>query len=601
VAALLADHLWQSTVFALAMALLAALLRNSAARVRYALWLAASLKFLVPFAALVAAGASLPWRAAVEPPSPMLMMTQTVVSPFADDRSLVRAAAAVSAYGIDWSLLGAAALWLGGLAVVLMRWAAAWLRTRRLVRAATLVEAGRVVRVLHELRDWPRTPVPLRATHAAIEPGVFGIWRPVLLWPRHIEDRLSDAQIAAILTHELAHVRRRDNLTAAMHMAVRALFWFHPMVLWIEARLMDERERACDEVVVFSSGDREAYAEGLLKACRFSVESSVPCAAGVTGGDLQRRVTAIMCTAHRPTVSRLAAAVVSLVVVASIAGPFAIGLIAAPPRMRPPQIAVGDGDDPSFEVASVKLAADQSGPRTIVFQPGGRFVTENISTRTVIAAAYGGRVPLQEFRIKGGPSWLATERYTITAKAATDQPATTNGPPPAMFAMVRSLLRDRFGLQVHLETQDADIYRLVRARRDGALGPGITPSDAGCSTIKAAVPSRPLPPGTVPRCGGRIGPGKLTFNGLPMGDLAARDLTRAVGAVVVDHTGIAGDFDVTLEWTPDTPDAGPQARTGDPGVSIFTAVQEQLGLKLEPARGPVDVLVIDRIERPTPD
>jgi uncharacterized protein (TIGR03435 family) len=93
----------------------------------------------------------------------------------------------------------------------------------------------------------------------------------------------------------------------------------------------------------------------------------------------------------------------------------------------------------------------------------------------------------------------------------------------------------------------------------------------------------------------------LTFNGVRIGDLAARDLTRAVGAVVVDQTGITGDFDVTLEWAPDrrNPDTG--ARTNEPGVSIFTAVQEQLGLTLEPSRGAVDVLVIDRIERPTPD
>jgi uncharacterized protein (TIGR03435 family) len=167
--------------------------------------------------------------------------------------------------------------------------------------------------------------------------------------------------------------------------------------------------------------------------------------------------------------------------------------------------------------------------------------------------------------------------------------------------MVRSLLRDRFELQVHLETEEAEIYRLVRARRGGALGPGLKPSDAGCSTIRPAAPPLPLAPGTLPRCGGRIGPGTLTFNGVRIGDLAARDLTRAVGAVVVDQTGITGDFDVTLEWAPDrrNPDTG--ARTNEPGVSIFTAVQEQLGLTLEPSRGAVDVLVIDRIERPTPD
>jgi uncharacterized protein (TIGR03435 family) len=292
---------------------------------------------------------------------------------------------------------------------------------------------------------------------------------------------------------------------------------------------------------------------------------------------------------------------VGLVAFGSLAGPFATGLLAAPPRPLPWSIAHDTGGDAAFEVASVKPAADPTGPRTIVFQPGGRFVTENISVRTVIAAAFGGRIPLQEFRIKGGPSWVGTERYTIQAKAAHDLLPERGGPPPEMFGMVRSLLHERFKLRTHLETQDAGIYRLVRARRDGALGPGLKASDAGCSTIKSIGPQRPLPPGTLPRCGGRIGPGKLTFNGVRIGDLAARDLTRAVGAVVVDDTGIEGEFDVVLEWTPSPAPGATATPAAETGVSIFTAVRDQLGLALEPSRAPVDVLVIDHIERPTPD
>lgn len=595
-----ADHLWQSTLFAGGMAVLALGLRASAARVRYALWLAASLKFFLPFSLLVALGQSIEWRTAVPAHASMIVVAQTVVTPFAED--IPRAVGLPSAVvTTNWWLVAAAGVWVAGIMIVSLRWVAAWMRMRQLVQEGECSSDGRVARILSEMRADAPTRIALRITDAPIEPGVFGIWRAILVWPRQMEARLSDEQIAAILTHELAHVRRRDNLTAALHMAVRAVFWFHPLLLWIDARLMDERERACDEAVVFSGGPREAYAEGLLKACEFYVESSLPCAAGVTGGDLKRRVTAIMRTAERPGVSRLANAVVAFVAIGAFAGPFTMGLLAAPPRAQAAQILVAHDDDPSFDVASVKLAADQNGPRTIMFQPGGRFVTENISLRTVIAAAFGGRVALQEFRIKGGPSWVGSERYTINAKAGADPQGEGNGPPAAMFGMLRSLLRERFQLQVHTETQEADVYRLVRAHRDGPLGPGLKPSDAGCSTVKPGTPPLPIKQGTMPRCGGRIGPGTLTFNGLQMGELAARDLTRIAGAIVVDHTGMTGDYDVTLEWTPETPKANAAARAADPGVSIFTAVQEQLGLKLEPARAPVDVLVIDRVERPTPD
>ena len=130
---------------------------------------------------------------------------------------------------------------------------------------------------------------------------MFGILRPVLLWPRDIDMRLDDAQVHAILAHELAHVRRRDNLTAAMHMFVEAVFWFHPLVWWIGARLVDERERACDEEVVRLGNDPHVYAESILKTCQFYVESPLTCVPGVTGSDLKKRIERIM--SHRPGTS----------------------------------------------------------------------------------------------------------------------------------------------------------------------------------------------------------------------------------------------------------------------------------------------------------
>ena len=114
------------------------------------------------------------------------------------------------------------------------------------------------------------------------------------MWPRRIAERLGDEQVEAILAHELSHVRRRDNLAAALHMIVQALFWFHPLVWWVGARLVDERERACDEEVIRLGSEPQVYAESILKTCELYVESRLVCVAGVTGSDLKQRIEAIM-------------------------------------------------------------------------------------------------------------------------------------------------------------------------------------------------------------------------------------------------------------------------------------------------------------------
>jgi len=128
----------------------------------------------------------------------------------------------------------------------------------------------------------------------AFEPGVVGLLRPVLLFPEGLVGRLTPAQLDAILAHECAHVRAHDNLLAVLHMAVEAIFWFHPLVWWIERRMIDERERACDEAVI-RAGKRPAdYAEGILAVCRWSLESPVMCVSGVTGSDLRARIETIL-------------------------------------------------------------------------------------------------------------------------------------------------------------------------------------------------------------------------------------------------------------------------------------------------------------------
>jgi uncharacterized protein (TIGR03435 family) len=236
---------------------------------------------------------------------------------------------------------------------------------------------------------------------------------------------------------------------------------------------------------------------------------------------------------------------------------------------------------PAFEVASIKrnVSLDRSG--TMGFEPGGRFHAVNAPLLWLISTAYGEfQRPLFESQIAGAPDWLDSEHYDITAKAGAD--FVSNYAQQEFRdsrALLQSLLGERFGLKVHHDTRQLPIYVLTRVKSDGTLGPRMTRSVTDCATT----------------------PDKCSFSGL-QGHVVARSITldiltglasNAAERIVIDRTGLEGRFDIDLEWSPD------QAASEKP--SIFTAVQEQLGLKLESTKGPVDVLVIDHVEKPTPD
>jgi bla regulator protein blaR1 len=248
----LLNHLWQSTLFAAVAGLLTLALRRNRAAARYWIWFAASIKFLIPFSLLVTIGSHVEWRTAPVV-QPLRFVVEQLSQPFTPTASLppptIKPSPSINCLAV---LSGA---WLCGLSVVVFAWARQWRRVRTVLRAASPLALN--------------LPIRAMSSPARLEPGVFGVFRSVLLLPEGITDRLTPAQWEAILAHELSHVRRRDNLTAAIHMAVEAIFWFHPLVWWIGKRLVDERERACDEEVLLAAGNPEAYAEGILNVCKF--------------------------------------------------------------------------------------------------------------------------------------------------------------------------------------------------------------------------------------------------------------------------------------------------------------------------------------------
>ena len=220
---------------------------------------------------------------------------------------------------------------------------------------------------------------------------------------------------------------------------------------------------------------------------------------------------------------------------------------------------------------------------------------------------------IRPFQLEGGPDWMDTASFDIVAKAPGDvPPPMPGGPPSPVTLMMRSLLAERFKLAVRRETKDAPIYELVLAREDGRLGPRLSPSTTDCAAImKASMkPGAPAPPppmqGDRMLCGGRMG-----FSRLDMGGFPIDELPNMLGVIlqrrVVNRTGLTGSYDLTLMFSPEgipgiPLPAGFQPPPADPNSpSIFTALQEQAGLKLVSTRGPVDMLIVERAEMPAED
>jgi uncharacterized protein (TIGR03435 family) len=597
----IANHLWQSTLFALAAAVVARVLKINQARVRYGVWLTASLKFLLPFSLFISLGSQLaPPHLSADAAHDWSTTVEEISQPFLTHPSpATQLAAADRARPLADLPTVLLAIWFCGFVAVLTRWARHWRTISATAADAVELREGREVLLLRQIECAAkmRRPLSIKLSDQALEPGIFGIRHPVLLWPEGISQHLEDAHLEAILTHEVCHVRRRDNLAAAIHMVIEAIFWFHPLVWWLGARLIEEREHACDEEVLQLGNQPHVYAESILKTCEFCMRSPLACVAGVTGADLTNRVHRIMTTQGASPLSRGKRLFIMAATIVTVALPISFGLF-HPARSRAQASAEKHAAKlPAYEVVSIK-PSQSNGPTMsrFMFTPSG-FIGSNVPLKGLIQDAYG----LKEHQVFGAPSWLGSEFYDVEAKVEIPDVAVLHQlTAEQRERMLQPVLADRLQLKVHFETRDATVYELVVDKK----GP----------KLQEAKPGDTYPNGLKgPEGGGgaglmRMRPGQLTAQAIPISDLT-QILSERLGNTILDKTGLPGKYDIKLQWQEEgrpAPLPGPEG--AQPGVSvaqdssdppIFTALQEQLGLRLESRKAPIQVMVIDHVERPS--
>ncbi len=446
-------------------------------------------------------------------------------------------------------------------------------------------------------------PLTLLVHDSVTAPLTCGIARPMVVLPADAT-RWPDDEIRRAVVHELEHVRRVDWFVHVATRVVCALYWFHPLT-WIAWRQLSlESERACDDAVL-RMAERTEYAQQLVTLARKHVTPApFPVLSMADRSDLSARVAAVLDDTQargRIGLTRGLAVVVAAGLLTAGIAPLRAAQGAQVPSTQP-------GAVPAFDVVSIKENKSGDSVQGSRRQPG-RIVITNVPLRLNIINFFG----LQPQQLTGGPDWIDSTRYDIIAQFSGEMPLTEPGTVGPLQLMMQRMFSERFKLAVHTETREIPIYTLTLARSDRALGPNLRPAATDCEAVMNAMlksaregggppPAPPQLPDGRPACGMRFGPGsRLTAGGTSMAALA-RSMSNQAGRIIVDKTGLTGGFDFDLEFTPDPAAAGAQPPAGPTDAnmpSLFTALEEQLGLKLLPQRGPVEMLVIDRVERPT--
>lgn len=571
----LVHFLWQGTLIVAVYAVLRSMARSSNPQRRYLLacvalaalalappitWFSLQAPAGIPAAHAPVSAAHLP--AAATPLAAPLFPAPTVTPP----RDI-----------LPWVVLA----WLAGAMVFSIRLTGGWLAALRLRSRFVRPAPAEWQQALQRLADRLRVTRPVRLLVSAVAqtPAVIGWIRPVVLVPAGALAGLPADQLEALLLHELAHIRRADYLVGIVQSIAEALLFYHPAVWWVSDHIRTERELCCDDIAVAATGDVLTYARALA-----AVETSrlSPVCAAANGGSLVNRVARLL---GRPRPAPRAASGAAALTGALLLASTALVVFAQPAAK------------PKFEVTSVKVSQEVHS-MYVRPQTGGRFIA-NGTIRLVISNAF----QLQNFQIVGTPQWAGTEMYAIEAKAE------GNPSRDQMWPMVQSMLEDRFQLKSHWEARELPVYALTAVKS----GLKLVPPAKHCEATDLYAP--PVSGSGVP-CGRiaiRLEPSGAQLRGdaVPMEELT-RILGIVLGRKVIDQTGFTGKFDLQMDFTPDGTTAGLPVLSGptqpgnpnppppaEPGApSVFTVLQQQLGLKLDSTKGPVEVLVVDRLEKP---
>lgn len=422
----LIDHLWQSTLFCAAVWSITLALRANGAAVRHALWMLASVKFLVPFSALYTVGAAAGLPTPVESQPAFLLETVAATVPVISPSTGLEAAP-----GLPVTTVILFAIWIAGAAFVASRWFAGWRLAETLIRAA---------------RPAPGTPPDVWITDADIEPSVARVFHPVVLLPAALLRRLDRAQLTAVLAHEYEHISRDDVLKDHVHRLVVTLFWFFPPVWWIGRRLVDERERACDEGVLARGYDAGDYAAGILAVCRHCrsqprLERHAHAASGALSGDLTQRVRHILHAAPPVAVGVLKAMALAIGTMVAATVPLFAGALDGDAHRR--SLAAIHSEQLGDAVVYVEVAASDA-PRDIDVR-AGEIVIQNYSLRDLVALTYD----VNRHQVMGGGVWLDSPRYDFRVEVPGGVSDPQDFDPVALRGVVNRLLTSRFDLLIH--------------------------------------------------------------------------------------------------------------------------------------------------------
>jgi uncharacterized protein (TIGR03435 family) len=579
----LLHFLWQGALVTAVYAVARRLTTRSSPNVRYV--------FGCTALALMAASVGFTWVLLGSTPTEQIVATLAISKPAIapPEAHAIRGSftaplpAVISPQYLTWVV----AAWFAGVIALCLRLIASWisaehLRTRK-VRLAPVEWQQTLDRLKQRIRI--SRPVRLLVSARVNTPMVVGWLRPVVLTPIGALAGLPPEQMEALLLHELAHIRRHDYLVNMLQSIVEALLFYHPAVWWISAHIRAERELCCDDIAVSINGDALTYVRALLELA--SPRLAHPSAAmAATGGSLADRIARLLGQTRSTRRTRSGPGITATVILA-LAG---LAIFAQPTAQ------------PKFEVSSIKPATNH-GMRWVRPAPGR--LTAEAPLQLLILNAYAK----QPFQVVGGPSWIESDWYDVEAKAS------SNPSRAELFLMLQSLLEDRFHLTLHRETKDLPVYYLQAAKNGLKL---TSPKDGACV--------EPLPDAPNEWAGGRMQPpmpgvatppplcGRLRFTLDPAGARLqggkvnmpelVRSLSMALGRSVIDKTGFTGLFDVDVSFvadqtTPTLPPPPPDQAAEFTGPSLMPALQDRLGLRLESGKGPVDVLVIDHVERPT--